>query len=46
MSAGPVIAHVSRSMRLEAGDLIFTGTPPGVAAIRSAITTRQAGDLS
>ncbi len=25
-----LIAHVSRSMRLEAGDLIYTGTPAGV----------------
>ncbi len=27
-----VIAHLSRLVRLEAGDLIFTGTPEGVAA--------------
>ncbi|MFC3628732.1 fumarylacetoacetate hydrolase family protein [Paracoccus angustae] len=28
-----VIAHLSRSVRLEAGDLIFTGTPAGVGAV-------------
>src|SRR3954466_355106 len=28
-----VIAFISQSMRLEAGDLIYTGTPAGVAAI-------------
>ncbi|WP_295046352.1 fumarylacetoacetate hydrolase family protein [uncultured Paracoccus sp.] len=28
-----VIAHLSQSVRLEAGDLIFTGTPAGVGAV-------------
>lgn len=28
-----VIAHLSRSVRLEPGDLIFTGTPAGVGAV-------------
>jgi fumarylpyruvate hydrolase len=28
-----VIAFISRSMRLEAGDLIYTGTPAGVGAV-------------
>ncbi len=28
------IAYLSKSVRLEAGDLIFTGTPEGVAAVR------------
>lgn len=28
-----VIAHLSRSVRLAAGDLIFTGTPAGVGAV-------------
>ena len=28
-----VIAFISQSMRLEAGDLIYTGTPAGVAAV-------------
>jgi fumarylpyruvate hydrolase len=29
-----VIAFISQSMRLEAGDLIYTGTPAGVGAVR------------
>lgn len=28
-----VIAHISRGYRLEAGDIIFTGTPAGVGAV-------------
>jgi fumarylpyruvate hydrolase len=28
-----VIAHLSQSVRLEPGDLIFTGTPAGVGAV-------------
>lgn len=30
-----LVAFVSRRMRLEAGDLLFTGTPEGVAAVRA-----------
>ncbi|MBN3819413.1 FAA hydrolase family protein, partial [Paraburkholderia sp. Se-20369] len=29
-----VIAYVSRSVELQAGDLIFTGTPAGVGALQ------------
>ena len=35
---GEIIEHLSKYWRLEAGDLIFTGTPEGVAAV-------QRGDL-
>jgi fumarylpyruvate hydrolase len=31
---GDVIAHISRFYRLDAGDLIFTGTPAGVGAVK------------
>ena len=31
-SVAETIAYLSRLVRLEAGDLIFTGTPEGVAA--------------
>ncbi len=33
-SIGRVIAHVTRFMTLEAGDLILTGTPAGVGAVK------------
>lgn len=33
-SVPEVIAHLSRYFRLEAGDLIFTGTPAGVGAVK------------
>lgn len=32
-SVGEVIAHLSRLVRLAPGDLVFTGTPEGVAAV-------------
>lgn len=32
-SVPEIVAHLSRLVRLEAGDLIFTGTPEGVAAV-------------
>ena len=32
-SVGETIAYLSKLVRLEAGDLIFTGTPEGVAAV-------------
>ncbi len=34
-SVPETIAYLSRLVRLEAGDLIFTGTPEGVAAVQS-----------
>ena len=33
-SVPEIVAHLSRLVRLEAGDLIFTGTPEGVAAVK------------
>jgi ureidoglycolate lyase len=38
------IAHVSQAMTLEAGDLIFTGTPGGVGAAMKPPRFLQAGD--
>lgn len=40
-----VIAHLSRSVRLAAGDLIFTGTPAGVGAVTrgQVVTVKIAG---
>ena len=42
---GEIIAHLSRLFRLEAGDLIFTGTPAGVDAVEAGqrIEARIAG---
>ncbi|PWE17174.1 fumarylacetoacetate hydrolase [Marinicauda salina] len=33
--SGEIIAHLSRLFRLEAGDLVFTGTPAGVGAVEA-----------
>lgn len=33
-----IVAHLSRLVRLEAGDLIFTGTPEGVGAVKAGET--------
>ena len=33
-SVAETIAYLSKLVRLEAGDLIFTGTPEGVAAVK------------
>ena len=33
-SVPELIAKISQSMRLEPGDLIFSGTPEGVAAVK------------
>ncbi len=33
-SVAEIIAHLSRAWRLEPGDLIYTGTPEGVAAVK------------
>jgi fumarylpyruvate hydrolase len=37
-SVPELIAKISQSMRLEAGDLIFSGTPEGVAAVKKGDT--------
>ena len=39
-----VIAHVSQLITLQPGDLIFTGTPPGVGAARKPPLWLKAGD--
>lgn len=41
---GPLIAHLSRFMTLHPGDLIFTGTPPGVGIARMPPRFLTAGD--
>jgi 2-keto-4-pentenoate hydratase/2-oxohepta-3-ene-1,7-dioic acid hydratase in catechol pathway len=38
------IAHLSRAMTLEPGDLIFTGTPGGVGATMKPPTFLKIGD--
>ena len=38
------VAHLSQSMTLEPGDLIFTGTPGGIGAARTPMRCRAAGD--
>lgn len=44
---GDVIAHLSRSVRLAAGDLIFTGTPAGVGAVtRGQVVTVEIAGLT
>ncbi len=40
-----LIAHLSSIMTLKPGDLIFTGTPPGVGAARQPPRFLQAGDV-
>jgi 2-keto-4-pentenoate hydratase/2-oxohepta-3-ene-1,7-dioic acid hydratase in catechol pathway len=40
-----VIAYLSRIMTLEPGDLIFTGTPPGVGMARTPPVWLQPGDV-
>lgn len=45
-SCALVIAHLSKLVALEAGDLIFTGTPAGVGPVeRGQTVTARAGDL-
>lgn len=39
-----LIAHLSKIVTLKPGDLIFTGTPPGVGAARNPPTFLQPGD--
>ena len=47
MVFGPktVIAYLAQIMTLEAGDLIFTGTPPGVGFVRKPPIFLQPGDV-
>lgn len=40
-----LISHLSRIMTLKAGDLIFTGTPPGVGAARKPPRFLRHGDV-
>ena len=44
-SVPEVIAYLSKLVRLEPGDLIFTGTPDGVAAVVNAATSWKAASL-
>jgi 2-keto-4-pentenoate hydratase/2-oxohepta-3-ene-1,7-dioic acid hydratase in catechol pathway len=39
-----LIAHLSKIMTLEPGDLIFTGTPPGVGSARKPPVWLKDGD--
>jgi len=39
-----LIAHLSQIVTLSAGDIVFTGTPPGVGAARNPPIFLQAGD--
>jgi 2-keto-4-pentenoate hydratase/2-oxohepta-3-ene-1,7-dioic acid hydratase in catechol pathway len=41
-----LIAHVSKVCTLRPGDLIFTGTPPGVGAVRVPPIFMKAGDVA
>lgn len=41
---GKLIAHLSQVMTLEPGDMIFTGTPPGVGAARKPPVWLRHGD--
>jgi 2-keto-4-pentenoate hydratase/2-oxohepta-3-ene-1,7-dioic acid hydratase in catechol pathway len=40
-----LIAYLSQIMTLEPGDLIFTGTPPGVGMARKPPVWLRAGDV-
>lgn len=45
-SCGEVLSHLSRLVQLQAGDLVFTGTPSGVGAIsRGELIEASADDL-
>jgi len=43
-SVAEIVAHVSRSITLEPGDLIATGTPAGVGAFRDPPVWLEPGD--
>lgn len=43
---GEVIAHISQLVTLEPGDLIFTGTPPGVGVARKPQVFLKPGDVT
>eukprot|EP00658_Telonema_sp_P-2_P029635 TRINITY_DN2250_c0_g1_i2.p1 TRINITY_DN2250_c0_g1~~TRINITY_DN2250_c0_g1_i2.p1 ORF type:complete len:303 (-),score=77.32 TRINITY_DN2250_c0_g1_i2:461-1369(-) len=42
---GHIVSHLSHLMTLQPGDLIFTGTPPGVGLGRNPNVWLQAGDV-
>lgn len=44
-SVGAILAYLSQVFTLEAGDLVFTGTPPGVGFARQPPVFLQAGDI-
>jgi 2-keto-4-pentenoate hydratase/2-oxohepta-3-ene-1,7-dioic acid hydratase in catechol pathway len=43
--AGGLLAYLSRIVTLEPGDLIFTGTPPGVGFARKPPVFLKGGDV-
>jgi 2-keto-4-pentenoate hydratase/2-oxohepta-3-ene-1,7-dioic acid hydratase in catechol pathway len=42
---GEILAYLSQVFTLEPGDLIFTGTPPGVGMARKPPVFLKAGDV-
>jgi 2-keto-4-pentenoate hydratase/2-oxohepta-3-ene-1,7-dioic acid hydratase in catechol pathway len=40
-----ILAHLSKIFTLHPGDLIFTGTPPGVGMVRKPPVYLKAGDV-
>jgi 2-keto-4-pentenoate hydratase/2-oxohepta-3-ene-1,7-dioic acid hydratase in catechol pathway len=44
-SVAAIIAYLSQVFTLEPGDLVFTGTPPGVGFARKPPVFLQAGDV-